>query len=532
MIQRRARPSAELQAGDLLHEAQLHDRAGRVVEAEARYRAAIAAAEAARDSVLLSESLRHAAVLAYRRNEGERALALARRSHAAALDSGDAALAARAVNAQAVMALESGELTDARRLFDQALELAAGDPAIVARIEQNQGIIDNIQGNLEQALAHYERSLAAYEAAGDDAGRALTYHNLGMISADRRQWERAGRYFEESLALAHATGDAHLEGLCLLNRAEVLIARQQYDAARAGAEAALAIFDRLDAAVDKADAYRMLGVVFRETGRPVLAESRLGSAREMSAATGSVLSEAEACRELAQLYRELGRNQEALRLLNASYRLFSRLEARHDLRDVHAKVADLESTYLQVVRDWGQSIESADTYTHGHCSRVADYAVAVSHELQLDDEAITTIRIGAYLHDLGKVRIPHEVLNKPGKLTDDEFALVKMHPVWGLELLEGIEFPWDIKPIIRWHHEKFDGTGYPDRLAGDDIPLAAQIICIVDVYDALTTTRSYRGAMSAGEALERMAEVRQWWRPDVYDAFLGAVARLEAGSAR
>ena len=98
-----------------------------------------------------------------------------------------------------------------------------------------------------------------------------------------------------------------------------------------------------------------------------------------------------------------------------------------------------------------------------------------------------------------------------------------MHPVWGLELLATVEFPWDIKPIIRWHHEKYDGTGYPDRLKGDEIPLNAQIICIVDVYDALTTTRSYRGAMSQAEAVGRMEASRHWWRPDVYRAFQEAV---------
>jgi len=95
--------------------------------------------------------------------------------------------------------------------------------------------------------------------------------------------------------------------------------------------------------------------------------------------------------------------------------------------------------------------------------------------------------------------------------------------VWGVELLASVEFPWDIKPIIRSHHERFDGNGYPDRLRGDEIPVGAQIICIVDVYDALTTTRSYRGAMSHAEALARMEESRHWWRPDVYAAFLRSV---------
>jgi putative nucleotidyltransferase with HDIG domain len=189
-------------------------------------------------------------------------------------------------------------------------------------------------------------------------------------------------------------------------------------------------------------------------------------------------------------------------------------------------VARLEETFLAVVRDWGQSLESTDSYTFGHSERVANYAQRVAVALGLGEDEVTTVRLGAYLHDLGKIRVPHEVLNKPGRLTNDEFEVIKMHPIWGLELLESVEFPWDIKPIIRWHHEKYDGTGYPDRLRGDEIPLHAMIIGIVDVFDALTTTRSYRGAMSQEVALAEMERCRHWWRPDVHQAFRTAIVEV------
>jgi putative nucleotidyltransferase with HDIG domain len=172
------------------------------------------------------------------------------------------------------------------------------------------------------------------------------------------------------------------------------------------------------------------------------------------------------------------------------------------------------------VREWGQSIESADSYTFGHCERVAQRALAVARILMLDDTAQTTIRLGAYLHDLGKVRVPHEILNKPGPLTREEFEVVQMHPIWGLELLAAVEFPWDLKPIIRWHHERYDGTGYPDRLRGDEIPVAAQIVGIVDVYDALTTERSYRPALPHEAAIAEIEKCRGWWSAPVYEAFL------------
>jgi putative nucleotidyltransferase with HDIG domain len=346
-----------------------------------------------------------------------------------------------------------------------------------------------------------------------------------MVSADRGLWDDADRHFKQSLELARSLGDLHLEGFGLLNQAEVHLACRRYGEARGNAEAALAIFDQLGSRLDKADAYKVLGMVYRETGRPALAESRLRTAIDHAVGTGSILSEAEASRELALLYQSMGRNQEGLRLLNTAHRLFSRLDARVDLVDVSTKVHKLEETYFAVVRDWGQSIESSDSYTFGHCERVAGYAVALARELGLPDDQQTAIRIGAYLHDLGKVRVPHEILNKPTALTPEEFGVIQMHPIWGLELLATVEFPWDIKPIIRWHHEKYDGSGYPDRLRGDEIPVSAQIICIVDVYDALTTTRSYRGAMSHSEALGKLQEVCGWWRPDVYQSFMRSVAR-------
>ena len=507
-------------AGALLQEARGHERAGSIREAVGCYDEAIRRAEQDADGAVLAEALRRRGVVHHLRDEPGLARELCLRSQTEATRNGDKVLAAEAINALAGFDFESGDIDSAREKFYEALALGGSSAELRGRIEQNLGILANIQGSLAEALAHYQQSLFAFEAVGDDRGRAIAYHNLGMVSADRELWEDADQHFLRSLELAKAIGDIHLQGLGLLNHSEVHLARQRYELARESAEAALAIFDRLGSQLDKADAYKVIGRAYRETGRHALAEARLRSAVELAVATGSVLSEAEASRELSLLYQSMGRNQEALGLLNAAHRLFSRLDARVDLVDVSTKVHRLEETYFAVVRDWGQSIESSDSYTFGHCERVAGYAVGVARALGLDDGQQTTIRIGAYLHDLGKVKVPHEILNKPGKLTDEEFGIIQMHPVWGVEMLATVEFPWDIKPIIRWHHERDDGTGYPDRLRGAEIPLNAQVICIVDVYDALTTTRSYRPAMSQAEALMRMAESKNWWRGDVYAAFL------------
>jgi putative nucleotidyltransferase with HDIG domain len=274
----------------------------------------------------------------------------------------------------------------------------------------------------------------------------------------------------------------------------------------------------------KADAYRVIGMVYRETGRPALAESRLRTAIDLARAAGSVLGEAEASRELALLHQAMGRNEEALRLLNTAYRLFRRLDARVDLVHVGGKVAELEGSYLALVREWGQSIESSDNYTYGHCERVARNAVAMARALGLDEHAETTILLGAYLHDLGQVQLPHEILTKAGPLTQVELEVLQMHPIWGIELLANVDFPWDLKPIIRSHHERYDGTGYPDRLKGDEIPLEAQIVGILDVFDALTTTRAYQAALPVEQAIAEVTRLRGWWSDRVFDAFLKVVA--------
>jgi len=488
------------------------------------YGEAASAASRDGDSSTHAEALRRLAVLKHQRGEAAEARALCVQSARVAREAGKLHLAAESLNTLGCIDLATGSLADARMNLLSALELGGASQELEARVEQNLGVIANIQGDLEEAIRRYTKSLDAYRAGSNEHGCAIAYHNLGLVSADQELWTEASEYFALSLQIAERAGDVYLRAQCLVGDAKAKYARQRFDDARTSAENALALFEQLGARADKSGAYRLIGVVYRETGRAALAESRLRSAMQLAVDTASVLNEAEAARELALLYQQMGRNQEALTLLNKSHGLFGKLDARRDLINVGGKVVDLEGTYLAVVREWGMSIETSDSYTFGHCSRVADVSVAVAQALGLSELEVTTIRLGAYLHDLGKVKVPHEVLNKPGPLTRDEFEVVKMHPVWGIEMLSEVEFPWDIKPIIRWHHEKYDGTGYPDMLRGDEIPLSAQIVGVADVYDALTTTRAYRPAMTHEQAVAQMHKGKSAWSPLVYAAFERAMA--------
>jgi putative nucleotidyltransferase with HDIG domain len=244
-----------------------------------------------------------------------------------------------------------------------------------------------------------------------------------------------------------------------------------------------------------------------------------------------LLLAAETAREQAELYLLLGRNRDTFKALSLSHRFFDQLKARRDIADVARRLRELESRFHDLVRKWAQDIESKDAYTLGHCERVAQVACMLAEELGFDDTTMFWFEVGALLHDVGKIVVPVEILNKNGPLTPEERAWMERHPVAGVELLREVEFPGDVLPMIRGHHERYDGHGYPDGLAGEDIPLAARILCVADVFDALTTDRPYRKAFEIRDALTLMqAETGRQFDPEILAAFMRIAHRLPSAS--
>jgi len=170
-------------------------------------------------------------------------------------------------------------------------------------------------------------------------------------------------------------------------------------------------------------------------------------------------------------------------------------------------------------------IEARDGNTEGHCHRMANYATALGRALNLGEEDLQALHRGGFLHDIGMLAIPDSVLKKSGPLDPEEFELMKSHTTVGDSLCGNLRSLESVRPIIRHHHERFDGSGYPDGLAGDDIPLIAQIIGVVDVYDAVTTRRPYQGPHTPQEAVDILhgQAKRGWRRPDLVDAFAALV---------
>jgi putative nucleotidyltransferase with HDIG domain len=494
-------------ADELIRQAGEAERQARHGQARALYERALQSLDQSSPSSLASSLLRWIGRSYINEGDHDAALDSLEAALAAAEAVGDQSAIAHAINWKGIVHFQRGDLDEAMALYVKAREsgLAAGDWKLVTMIEQNLGIIANIRGDLRSALKHYRAALHGYRALGmnDYANGAL--NNLGMLYTDVRRWKAAERAYTEAYAGAVSSGDVALRIMIEVNRAEMWIERRCFDQARQACDAAFALARGTDRR-GLAETHKNYGVLCRETGAFVQAEEHFERAARLAEEREDLLLAGETAREQAELYLRQQRYPQTLQLLNRAHRFFWQLRARRDLADIDQRIGGLEAIFLEIVREWGASIESADRYTQGHCERVADLACALARDAGFDEKTLLWFRMGALLHDVGKIAVPPEVLNKPGKLSPEERAIIERHPDAGVELLAGIEFPWDIRPMVRFHHERWGGGGYPTGIAGEEIPLAARILCIADVYDALATDRPYRAGFSHEKTMQIMRE--------------------------
>jgi putative nucleotidyltransferase with HDIG domain len=209
-----------------------------------------------------------------------------------------------------------------------------------------------------------------------------------------------------------------------------------------------------------------------------------------------------------------------LPLLLVLYFTFKTSMAR--VQDANRHVEQVSRLYLSTIETLAMAIDAKDQITHGHIRRVQTYAVGLASRLGVTDPGlIKAIEAAALLHDMGKLAVPEHILNKPGKLTDSEFEKMKLHASVGADILSAIDFPYPVVPIVRHHHEQWDGGGYPAGLAGTDIPIGARILSVVDCFDALTSDRPYRPRLADTEALEILIERKgTLYDPLIVDTFV------------
>jgi diguanylate cyclase (GGDEF)-like protein/putative nucleotidyltransferase with HDIG domain len=203
-----------------------------------------------------------------------------------------------------------------------------------------------------------------------------------------------------------------------------------------------------------------------------------------------------------------------------SYRLYlGRLEAEKERVEVEKRhVEQIASLNMRTIEALALAIEAKDHTTHTHLQRVRTYAVEIAKEIGLSLDEIEALRAAALLHDIGKLAIPEHIINKPGKLTLEEFEKMKVHPIVGAEILDRVAFPYPVAPIVRAHHERWDGSGYPAGLAGEEIPIGARILAVVDCLDALASDRQYRPAIPLDRAMDTVKErAGKWFDPKVVE---------------
>jgi HD-GYP domain-containing protein (c-di-GMP phosphodiesterase class II) len=190
-------------------------------------------------------------------------------------------------------------------------------------------------------------------------------------------------------------------------------------------------------------------------------------------------------------------------------------------------IAELERGYLATIRSLAAAVDAKDPYTRGHAERVAALSVEIGRELGLDGGALRNLEYGGVLHDIGKIGIPDSILAKKGVLTAEEMALVRDHPAIGAQIVSGVEFLRDALPAIRSHHERWDGTGYPEGLRGEAIPLVARIVNIADTWDACTSRRPYQEAIPGDVVVAILEGLRgSQTDPAVHDALLASLRRM------
>ena len=196
-------------------------------------------------------------------------------------------------------------------------------------------------------------------------------------------------------------------------------------------------------------------------------------------------------------------------------------EIQHINQELTGTYEKLEKAYLESIETLRHTVEAKDIYTRGHSERVAEYSVLIGKKLGLSEEDLKILHLGGLFHDIGKIGVPDSILQKPSRLTDNEYSQIKQHPNIGVHILSNASIFENILPIVEHHHEKFDGTGYPSKLKGDEIPYFARITSIADSFDAMTSCRSYREEMPIETVIDEIRKCSgTQFDPEISKAFL------------
>jgi len=506
----------------LVQQAEAAEREGRGDAARALYEQALFSLKRKDDARLVSSLMRAIARTYVNDDEKDAALDCLELARTVGALSNNTAEVAHSVGDQASLVQQAGDFDRAEALHLEARShaLDAGETRLAGLAAKNLGVIAATRGDHEKALRYHRTSLAEFRTLGAPKEVLSALSDMGLLCTELERWDDAARAFDEAAQIADALGDIPARVHLDVSRAALEIARGDFRAARTACEVAMSLSAQTSDGVARGEIERQLGRIARELGEFAAAEEHLSHAEQIALDRADTLLEAQTSWERAELHRAQGRYRDALIHFSRGHRLFATLTGTNSGAEIDRLQSRLERQFVEAAREWMASIESKDRYAQGNAERVADLVCALALRAGVEARELFWFRMGATLHDVGKLVIPSEILNKPGKLAPNEWELVKRHPVAGAEMLAEMNFPPAIIPMVRSHHERWDGQGYPDGLAEQDIPRSARILCIGDIWDALTSKRSYKGLLAPEAALQIMrSEVGKQFDPDLFTLF-------------
>ncbi|MCH7689902.1 MAG: tetratricopeptide repeat protein [candidate division Zixibacteria bacterium] len=478
---------------------------------------------------LKSETYTQIGQLLAKQGDFERALGFLQRAIGAYRRSNDNTGLCKALRNLGVVYCELGDFDEAESAISEAITIsaAAADNLLYADLVNNLGAIMNMKGKRSRALELYRESLEIYVENEEIRKAAYTKNNIGISLSELGHVTDAYGYFRGSYETSLKINDAYLRLIAAINLADVYLKRGNFERAKKHSKwAEKYLTDEKLINVNLIEAKKLNGRICFAEKHYDDALNEFNSALEVCREIGSKFHEAEVLMERGKLLRVTEQHFDALNDLETSYYIFKKIKAEGKQLHTEKIIDSVEHLYLEIFNSMGKMVDRKDSYTKGHSDRVASLSLLLAKELGLKTSVVKTIVAAALLHDIGKVEISDSILKKPGRLTDEEFDEIKKHPEYGLEMLRGKEFPWDIKPLILHHHERVNGSGYPMKIKGDDIPLGARLICIADVFEALTSDRCYRDAFSVEKALGIMkSESGTTFDPVLLKSFVALVER-------
>ncbi len=503
------------------------ERTGEWSTALRQYENALQQANARGDFPRAAELLRSIGRLYFERGDYERAAEVFAESLAQSEITGSLVQRGAALNCLGVVEQFRANIDAAQQHYETAALLAeqAADRKLTGLVQQNLGVLATMRGEYDAALEHNQTALAAFRALNDEVASARVLNNIGMLHVDVAQLGHAELSFRGAFTLAERNGDAGLRVKIQINRAELALARHDFDAAHEFCDEAFREYTRLGSESGLSETYKAYGVLYRETGNSQLATTHFTLALKLAQSCGDKVLEAECERERALLDMQEGRHRDALSALNRAHRLFLQLRATREIADIERKLERVEKMYLRVAEMLESEVSiSFDSLAVEQYQRVSRYASQLASAVGFSGRDLTWLRIGAFLYDIGKRTVPPEILNKAGALDADEWTAMKEHVAHSVQVVVDLDPPWDMTGMVRHHHEHWDGAGYPDALAGEQIPLSARVLCIADAFTALTSQRSHRKAYSQDQALSVMeVEAGTTFDPELFRIFRSLV---------